>query len=326
MNKSKILRTADEHFNNLPGFAYQPHYLEVKDEHYGNLRMHYIDQPAIIAHPNNQKAKKAPISESPVVLMLHGEPTWCYLYRKLIPIITQSGYRAIAPDHIGFGRSDKLPNREDYNYQKFVDWMVEFVEQLNLTNIVLVIQDWGGPIGLRTLANMSDRFSAVIVTNTLLPNCEDTPRGVANWPGELIENWVATTQKMDDLPVGDIVNGVCLTPLSAEIKAAYNAPFPEPSYKAAALEFPNLIPIKPSMAGCEENRLAWRILEQWKKPFITAFSDGDPSTKAWETIFQQRVPGAKNQAHYEIKQAGHFVQEEQGEELAQLVIKVLDSL
>ncbi|KKK86757.1 hypothetical protein LCGC14_2760060, partial [marine sediment metagenome] len=189
MKHSKILRTADEYFNDLPDFPYLPHYLEVADEHYGNLRMHYLDQPAIptTASPStdqhDQATNNVANTEPPIVLMLHGEPTWCYLYRKLIPSITSAGYRAIAPDHIGFGRSDKLPNREDYSYQKFVDWMVEFIEQLDLTNIVLVIQDWGGPIGLRTLAKMSDRFAAVIVTNTLLPNCEEEPKGVADWPG-----------------------------------------------------------------------------------------------------------------------------------------------
>ena len=311
-SNNKPLRTPEHCFNNLPDYPFSPNYIDVNDSRYGPLRMHYVDE---------QKARD---SNTPVVLMLHGEPSWSYAYRKAISAVVNAGYRAIAPDHIGFGRSDKLPERSDYSYQKFVDWMTAFVEQLDLRNIVLLCQDWGGPIGLRTLTAMPDRFSAVVVANTLLPNCEPPPNGISPWPGQLIEDWVAATRQADDLPVADIVNGVCVSPLSPSIKAAYDAPFPDARYKAAVLEFPGLIPTAPSMAGCKENRLAWQVLEQWRKPFVTAFSDSDPSTKAWEAVFQQRVPGARNQAHCEITDAGHFVQEEQGEQLAQVVIDVLN--
>ncbi|WP_101759847.1 haloalkane dehalogenase [Oceanicoccus sp. KOV_DT_Chl] len=312
-NPTDVLRTPDHCFNQLANFDFAPHYIDCNDDRYGALRMHYLDEGT------NQK-------NTPTVLMLHGEPTWCYLYRNVIPPLAAAGLRCIAPDHIGFGRSDKLTNRADYSYQQYVDYLVDFIQQLELNNIILLCQDWGGPIGLRALSIMPERFSAVVATNTLLPNCEPTPNGIDHWPGELIENWAAMTKQADDLPVAEIVNGVCCTPLTDAVKAAYDAPFPDASYKAAVLEFPSLIPIREQMAGCAENRAAWKVLEQWQKPFVTAFSDSDPSTKAWEAVFQQRIPGARHHYHTEIKQAGHFVQEEQGPALAQVVIELTERL
>lgn len=311
-----ILRTPDHRFDKLAGFNFQPQYTEVSHHSYGKLRMHYLDEGAAQAEDSDQVT----------VLMLHGEPTWCYLYRKVIPAIVAAGHRAIAPDHIGFGRSDKMPLRSDYSYQQFVDWLIEFVEQLDLRNIILLCQDWGGPIGLRTLAALPDRFSAVVVANTLLPNCEQPPTGVPGWPGEIITNWVAATKEAPDLPVSEIVNGVCVNPLSDTIKMAYDAPFPDASYKAAVLEFPSLIPTSETMAGTAENRAAWEVLRQWDKPFVTAFSDGDPSAKAWEEVFQQQVAGARQQPHTEISNAGHFLQEEQGESLAKVVVELIGRL
>ena len=308
----KRLRTPEHRFNDLPDYPYSPHYIEVSDSQYGPLRMHYVDH--------------AGTGNTPVVLMLNGEPSWSYAYRKVIAAVADAGYRAVAPDHIGFGRSDKLPDRQDYSYQKFVDWMIDFVQQLDLHNIVLLCQDWGGPIGLRTLAALPDRFAAVIAANTLLPSCEPPPNGVSPWPGQLIEDWVAATRAADDLPVADIVNGVCVSPLSPSIKAAYDAPFPDASYKAAALEFPSLIPTAADMPGCQENRRAWQVLDNWHKPFVTAFSDQDPSTGAWQAVFQQRIPGADHHHHTEITGAGHFVQEEQPQQLAQVVIGLLQQL
>ena len=306
----ELLRTPDDRFENLPDYPFKPHYLTINDRSEDvEIRIHCIDEGDTGAQ---------------TVLMLHGEPTWSFLYRKVIPSIVAAGYRVIAPDHIGFGRSDKLAQRSDYSYQRFVDWIQELLLQLELSNITLLCQDWGGPIGLRVLAGMPERFVAVIVTNTLLPNCEVPPKGIDSWPGEFIESWVRATAEADDLSVGDIVSATCVNPLSDEVKQAYDAPFPDAAYKAAVLEFPSLIPIQESMAGVAENRLAWKVLESWEKPFVTAFSDGDPTTKAWERVFQQRVPGAKTQLHCEITNAGHFIQEEQGEALAAVVLNLSD--
>ncbi len=301
-----ILRTPEQRFNALPDFPFKPHYQSVTSRH-GALRMAYIDEGP---------------RDAPVVLMLHGEPSWSFAYRHVIAAVAAAGFRAIAPDHIGFGRSDKLAARSDYSYAGFVDWMVEFVQALDLQNVLLLCQDWGGPIGLRTLERMPGRFCAVVAANTLLPNCEPPPKGIAGWPGELIENWAAMTAAADDLPVADIVSGVCVKPLGDAENSAYDAPFPDATFKAAVLEFPSLIPIRGDMPGCFENREVWRLLEAWKKPFVTAFSDSDPSTAPWAEVFHSRIPGADNPFHVTIAKAGHFVQEEQGRALADVVLKV----
>lgn len=302
-----VLRTPDEQFTDLPEFPFEPHYLGLA----GDIRMHYVDEGP---------------RDAPVVLMLHGEPTWSFVYRKLIAPVAAAGYRAVAPDHVGFGRSDKLAARGDYSYQRYVDWMSAFVERLGLERITLVCQDWGGPIGLRVLAQMPQRFDAVLAANTLLPNCQSPPQGVTGWPGELIETWVRTTAAADDLPVSEIVASVCVKRPPHEVLAAYDAPFPEPRYKTAVLEFPSLIPTTETMAGVRENRAAWEVLERFDKPFRTAFSDGDPSTKGWEAVFRRRVAGARGQPHAEIAAAGHFLQEEQGEALAGELLALLEEV
>lgn len=305
-----ILRTPEQRFAALPDFPFQPRYHTLVSDA-GPLRMAYLDEGP---------------RDAPVVLMLHGEPSWSFAYRHVIAAVAGAGYRAVAPDHIGFGRSDKLPARSDYSYAGFVRWMADFVAALDLRNVLLLCQDWGGPIGLSTLAQMPERFSGVVAANTLLPNCERPPVGVADWPGELVENWAAMTAAADDLPVADIVSGVCVNALSASVKAAYDAPFPDASYKAAVLEFPSLIPIRADMPGCAENRAVWRVLEGWHKPFVTAFSDSDPSTAAWAAVFQARIPGADNSLHTTVASAGHFVQEEQGAVLADTVLAVRRAL
>lgn len=292
-----VLRTPDERFADLPGFPYAPRYVEIADPQFGTLRMAYIDEGPAAAPP---------------VLMLHGEPSWSYLYRKLIGPIAAAGFRAVAPDFIGFGRSDKPRDRAAYSYQAHVDWLKRLVETLDLRRITLVCQDWGGPIGLRVLSEMPERFAAVVAANTLLPNFEAPPQGIADWPGAGIAAWAQSTRDSVDMPVGAIVSAVA--------PAAYDAPFPDPAYKAAPLEFPALIPIRPDMPGIAENRRAWAVLDRFDKPFLTAFSDGDPFTKEWEAVFRHRVPGAQGQKHAEIRGAGHFLQEEQGEALAAIVL------
>lgn len=303
-----VLRTPDACFSNLPDYPFEPNYCVLDDPLCGPLRMHYVDEGP---------------RDAPVVLMLHGEPTWSFLYRKMIPPVAAAGFRVIAPDHIGFGRSDKPTQRSAYSYRRYVDWLRQFIEQLDLRRITLVCQDWGGPIGLRVLSELSERFDGVLATNTLLPNCEPPPRGVADWPGRQIADWVHTCRTASDLPISEIVAGTCVTRPTAAVLRGYDAPFPDASHKAAALQITCLIPVTADMAGVEENRRAWNVLETFERPFVTAFSDKDPSTKAWERIFHERVPGAQAQAHCEIAGAGHFVQEEKGEELAAVLIGML---
>ena len=305
---TEILKTPASAFVTIPEYPFLPNWLEVEHPDYGKLAMHYVDEGP---------------REGPVVLMLHGEPSWSFAYRKVIRAVVDAGYRAVAPDHIGFGKSDKLPHRKDYSYQHFVDWIAALVARLDLQQVFLLCQDWGGPIGLRTLSQMPQRFAGVVVANTLLPGCEAPPNGVDPWPSEVVANWVEATRQADDLPVSAIVDGVSVADLGPDVLAAYDAPFPDASYKAAVLEFPGLIPIAPEMAGVAENRVAWQALEKFERPFITAFSDGDPSTKAWETVFRHRVAGARGQPHVEIGPAGHFVQEEQPEALAACLLALI---
>ena len=304
-----VLRTQDSCFTDLPDWPFAPHYVEVPDERLGPLRMHYIDE----GEPN-----------APVVLMLHGNPTWSYLYRHMIGPVVAAGYRVIAPDLIGFGRSDKPARREDYGVDRFVMWIRHFVEALDLTGATLVCQDWGGPIGLRVVAGDPDRFVAVLATNTLLPNCDPPPLGPADWPGEQIEAWIETCRTVDDLPLENLVSRACVKRPADDVLAAYAAPYPDKSYKAGMLQITCGIPIADGQEGLQANRAAWDFLEGWDRPFLTAFSDGDPATIAWEALFQARVAGAKGQPHTRIAGAGHFVQEEQGGALAKVLVEFLE--
>ncbi len=303
-----VLRTPEERFAGLADFPYRAHYVEVAAGPVGSLRMAAIDEGP---------------RDAPVALLLHGEPTWSYLYRRMIPPLTAAGIRVVAPDFPGFGRSDKLADRHAYSYAGFVAWLSEFVRRLDLRRITLVCQDWGGPIGLSTLSEDPERFSSVLAANTLLPSCEPPPRGVADWPGEMIASWVATANAAQDLPVSAIIASVCRRPPPAAALTAYDAPFPDASYKAAVLAFPGLIPIRPDMPGVAQNRRVWSVLEEFRKPFVTAFSDADPSTAPWAQVFQQRVPGARGQPHPVIRDAGHFLQEEQGAALAAVLLDLM---
>jgi haloalkane dehalogenase len=306
-----ILRTPDHRFDELPDFPWAPRYLQLVDSRLGPLRMHYLDE--------GQGA-------GPVVLLLHGEPSWCFLYRHMIRDLTGRGLRCVAPDLIGFGRSDKPAQRNDYSYAGHVAQIAELIRTLDLHNIILVCQDWGGPIGLSVLAQMPERFQAVVAANTLLPNCEPAPAGAEPWPGAIVEQWVAATQEANDLNISGVIGAVSVAQLSEGVLAAYDAPFPTAAYKSAALEFPSLIPIREDMPGVAENRRTWRLLERWQKPFITAFSDSDPATAAWAEIFRRRIPGAQGRSHPTIHEAGHFLQEEQGPALAAVVAEVASSL
>ncbi len=299
----EILRTPEERFRDLPGYPFAPHYVQVPTGDGGLLRIHYVDEGP---------------SDSEPVLMLHGEPSWSFLYRKMIPIIVEAGLRAVAPDLPGFGRSDKPAKRADYTYQRHVDWMEAFLLTVNLRNITLVCQDWGGLIGLRLLAAHPDRFRRVVAANTFLPTGD-------NPPGEAFLRWREFSQTVPDFPVGRIVNGGCVTDLPPEVIAAYDAPFPDERYKEGARQFPLLVPISPDDPAAAANRKAWEVLRQWEKPFLTAFSDSDPITRGGDRAFQALVPGTKGLPHRTIAGAGHFLQEDKGEELAQVVVEFVRS-
>ncbi len=292
----EYLRTPDDRFQNLSGYNFAPHYVAI-----GELRMHYLDEGPRAAAP---------------VLLLHGEPSWCYLYRKMIPVLTAAGHRVIAPDLIGFGRSDKPVKRDDYTYQRHVDWMAGFVRVLDLNNITLFGQDWGGLIGLRVLTADPDRFARIVVANTGLPTGDLKP-------SEGFLRWRDFSQSTPNFHAGGIVKGACRSQLSPAVIAAYDAPFPDDRFKAGARQFPLLVPIRPDDPASAANRQAWQVLQQWKKPLLTAFSDGDPVTQGGERPFQKLVPGAQGQPHVTIRNAGHFLQEDKGEELAEVVVKFI---
>jgi haloalkane dehalogenase len=296
----KILRTPDDRFSNLPDYRFAPRYREVKDPDGTTLRIHYLDEGPAAAAP---------------VLLMHGEPSWCFLYRKVIPALTARGHRAVAPDLIGFGRSDKPATRADYTYERQVRWMSDWLVSLDLKNITLFCQDWGGLIGLRLVAAFPERFAGVVVANTGLP----TGSGIS--PG--FEQWLNLSQTIPELPVGQIVNMGTVHDLSAAEVAAYDAPFPDESYKEGARIFPALVPITPQHGSVAENIQAWAVLERFDKPFLTAFSDSDPITKGGDQNFQERVPGAKGRRHVTIERAGHFLQEDRPDEVARVIDQLI---
>ncbi|MCG6169948.1 haloalkane dehalogenase [Leptospira sp. FAT2] len=288
----QILRTPDSAFENLPGYDFKPNYVEVQ-----NLRMHYVEEGN---------------AEGETVLLLHGEPSWSYLYRKMIPPLAAAGYRVIAPDLVGFGKSDKPDDPQFFTYQTHMDWLKEFMEKLDLKRITLFCQDWGGLLGLRLAAENQDRFSRIVAANTFLPTGDIPPK-------EDFLKWRHFSQNVKRLAIGTIVKNGCTSELTKEIVAAYDAPYPDETYKAAARKFPALVPITPDDPASAANRKAWEILKTWKKPFLTAFSDKDPITKGGDIFFRRLIPGAKGQKHVTIANGGHFLQEDKGEELAEVV-------
>ena len=294
----KILRTPEERFKDMPDYPFEPHYVEVPDGEGGSLRIHYVDENPQGSEP---------------ILLLHGEPSWSFLYRKMIPIFVEAGYRAVVPDLVGFGRSDKPADRNDYTYQRHVDWMQAWLDRVGLDGITLFGQDWGGLIGLRLVAENPARFARVVVANTGLPTGEGPI-------SEAFLNWRKFSQESPEFDVGAILSMGSQNTLSEEVLAAYNAPFPDDTYKEGARIFPSLVPIDPDDPAAPANRKAWEVLSKFDKPFLTAFSDGDPITKGGDAIFQERVPGVKGQPHTTIKGGGHFLQEDCGEELARVMV------
>ena len=274
--------------------------------------------------------------DAPVVLMTHGEPTWSYLYRKLIPTFVAAQLRAIAPDHIGFGRSDKLTQPAHYTFEGHIDRLEELIDRLDLRDITLVCQDWGGPIAMAVLARQPDRFSRVVASNTMLHTAEAELEGrivVANHStgdsdqtvaGFLLD-WMLNSHRALEFEASPSVQGATQRELDARVAAAYDAPFPGSWHKAGMRHFPALIPVTRTDPGTAINLATWKALSVFDRPFLTLFSDSDPSTRGWETIFEERVPGAKGQPHQILEGAGHFWQEDVGEEAARLIVAWIES-
>lgn len=291
-----VLRTPDERFADLPGFPFQPHYSEVS-----GYRMHYLDEGPRDGQP---------------ILLVHGEPTWCYLYRKMIPVLTSAGYRSIAPDLIGFGRSDKPVDRAVHTYKFHVDAVAALVTALDLQGCTLFGQDWGGLIGLRVAAENEGRFARIVTSNTGLPTGEEKIT-----PAFLV--WKKMSQQMldrGDMPIGTLVATSTKTPA---VQQAYDAPFPDKRFKAGPLMLPQLVPVTPDDPATAANKQAWEVLRKWHKPFLTAFGDADPITRGADQLFQREVPGCKDQPHATIAGASHFIQETHGEELARKMVEFI---
>ena len=310
-----VARTPDEQFAALPGFPFEPHYAEVVAEDLPPLRMHYLDEgPA----------------DGPVVLLLHGQPTWSYLYRKVVPVLVDAGLRAIAPDLIGFGRSDKPTDPTDYTVARHVGWVHSLVAGLDLREVTLLAQDWGGPIGLSVLATEPDRFARVVAANTILHTADPSLEGRLTWAvhgsgesrvvlEEALVDYLLYTQRAPRLEPSLFIGAATTKPLAPEVLAAYDAPFPEPRLTAGLRQMTALLPLTRNDVGARLGRRTMRVLEQFEKPFLTCYSDGDPATRGWETVFAERVPGARDQPHRTITGAGHFLQEDAGEELGRTV-------
>lgn len=289
---TEVFRTPDERFENLSGYGLEPHYLDL-DGDLAGVRMHYVDE-----------------GEGDPILLLHGEPTWAYLYRKMIPSLAQ-GARVIAPDLVGFGRSDKPTDRDWYSYQRHLDSIVQLIVHLGLDSITLVVQDWGGPIGLRVAITHRDRFAHLVILNTGLF------RPGPNWPSEAFLNWRSFAESNPDLPIGFIIQGATTSSLEDEVVAAYEAPFPTPESKAGAAAFPLLVPLHSGDPGAAEMAHVSDALEMWHKPVLVAFSDSDPifSQRAGERL-AARIPSA---IFVPIEGASHFLQEDKGEDIARLI-------
>ena len=288
----KVLRTPDARFGQITDFPYTPHYVEL-----GGLRIAYIDE--------------GPRDAAPVLLM-HGEPTWSYLYRKMIPVLLAAGHRVLAPDLVGFGRSDKPAGRDDYSYFNHVQWMSAWMEALELQHITLFCQDWGSLIGLRMAAESPQRFDRVVLANGGLPTgTDEIPKA--------FKIWRAFSRYSPWFPIGRIVKSGCALGLERHAVAAYDAPFPSRSFRIAARLFPSFVPITPDNPERANNEAAWEVFKRWDKPFLTLFSNRDPVTRGGAKMFQKLVPGAANQPHAITRGAGHFLQEDKGEEVAQAI-------
>jgi haloalkane dehalogenase len=290
-----VLRTPDERFKDLPGFPYQPHYVEVG----AGLRMHYIYE-----------------GRGDPVLCIHGEPSWCYLYRKMVPTLSRQN-RVVAVDMIGFGRSDKPVGKDAYTFALHHDTLASFIEQLDLKRITLVCQDWCGLLGLPLAAEMPERFARLVIMNTGLPT--------AGKPlNEAFMAWRAYATKSDDLKVGQVIQNATVSNLSPEVVAAYDAPYPDKSYKGGALKFPLLVPISDDAEALPTMRNTVEALRSWNKPALVMFSDKDPIMSGGEKFFLKLIPTAKDEPSITIRDAAHFLQEDKGEEIASHIAEFIE--
>jgi haloalkane dehalogenase len=301
----ELLRTPDERFVDLPGFPFEPHWVEVPSgDGDQTLRIHHLDEgPA----------------DGPVVLLLHGEPTWSYLYRHMIPALVDRGCRCIAPDLVGFGKSDKPADRSEVTYARMVEWLrAALFDRLDLRDVTYFGQDWGALIGLRLVAEHPDRFARVVLSNGGLPTGDQRI-------GKAFLAWLDFSQNAEQFPIGGIIDGGCTSELAPEVVAAYDAPFPDDTFKEAARQLPSLVPIDPEDPAAVANRAAWEVLQAWEKPFLLAFSDSDPITAGADAPFRKLVPGTAGRPHTTIEGAGHFVQEDAGPQLATIVADLIES-
>ncbi len=312
-----VVRTDEARFANLPGFPFEPNYVKVENPvGPGTLRMHYVDEGP---------------PDAPVVLMVHGEPCWSYLYRKLIPVFVRAGLRAVAIDQMGFGRSDKLTFAPHYTFARHIEWARQLVVNLDLRDITLVCQDWGGPIGMGVLAREMDRFSRVVAANTMLHTAEPELAGRLEWSAHAsgehdstvsnrLLDWRGEAHRSAEFEASPSIPFATVRGVEPEVAAAYDAPFPSEWHKAAVRHYPLLIPVTPSDPGSAINRDTWAVLARFDRPFLTLFGDSDPATRGWEQIFRERVPGAAGQPHQTLERAGHFWQEDCGAEAAQIIV------
>lgn len=300
-----LLRTPEDRFTGLPDWPYEPHFSDVSDPIDGTaIRVAAVDE--------------GPRDAATTVLLMHGEPSWSYLYRHMIPPLLDAGHRVVAPDLVGFGRSDKPANRDDYTYARHVAWMTEWLTGLDLQHITLVCQDWGGMIGLRLATAEPDRFDRLVIANTFLPTGD---RDL----GDGFRMWRDFSQEVPEFDSGGVVNMGSTTDLSPEVIAAYNAPFPDQRHVAGARQFPALVPAEPDDPEAPANRAAWEVLRAWTRPVLLAFSDADPVTGGADRHFLEDVPGTVGQPHVTITGGGHFLQEDRGPELAAVVASFIDA-
>jgi haloalkane dehalogenase len=306
-------RTPEERFADLPDYPFEPRYVTLPD----GLRIHFVEA--------------GPTGGLPV-LLLHGQPTWSYLYRHVIPILAQAGLRAVAPDLIGFGRSDKPRRRTDYTLGAHISWISQFLSALDLRDLTLVLQDWGGPIGLGTMAATPERVSRIVAANTALHTAGSELAGRLAWAchstaGALVSvepallDYQRMTQELTEFHPSLFVQGATERMVSDLELAAYDAPFPDEAYCAGVRQLPLLMGLTPTSASARINRRSLAALAEFNGPVLTAFSDGDPSTRGWEGVLQSLAPGAGGRAHPTISGAGHFLQEDQGPALGEIIAR-----
>ena len=297
-----VIRTPDACFDNLPNYDFKPRYLEVPDKKFGGLRMHYLDEgPA----------------DGQIILLMHGQGCWSYIFRDMIPVLVDGGYRIIAPDYIGFGRSDKLPSTEDYSFQKHIDWLTAFFRGMQLEGITAYLFDWGGFFGLRIAAEHPDIFERIALSNTQLPTGDSPGR---DW----FINWRAEQFALPEFPQGEMVNSGVKNKLSAETIAAFDAPYIDETYKTGPRRFPMILPISPDDPAAPANQIAWAKLASWEKPVLTLYSaDFTGSSMGPDKILNQ-IPGTRGQNHALLDNAGFYIVEDKATELAERLLEFAD--